>query len=101
MTAELVIFDCDGVLVDSEPISIAVLLALIADGRRRHRRGDRLRALPRPQHGDDRGIARADDFGLVVTDRHLDAMRATIYERFRSELKPIPGIAEALAALSG
>ena len=29
--SELVIFDCDGVLVDSEPISIDVLLALIAE----------------------------------------------------------------------
>ena len=29
--SELVIFDCDGVLVDSEPISIAVLLAIIAE----------------------------------------------------------------------
>ena len=27
MTPELVIFDCDGVLVDSETISVAVLLA--------------------------------------------------------------------------
>ena len=34
-----------------------------------------------------------DEFGLVVTDSHLDSMRAAIYERFRSDLKPIPGIA--------
>ena len=40
-----------------------------------------------------------DEFGLVVTDDHLDSMRAAIYERFRSDLKPIPGIREALARI--
>ena len=42
-----------------------------------------------------------DEFGLVVTDSHLDSMRAAIYQRFRSDLKPIPGIAEALARIGG
>ncbi len=32
---KLVIFDCDGVLVDSEPISMSVLLDIIAEGRDR------------------------------------------------------------------
>ena len=40
--SELVIFDCDGVLVDSEPISIDVLLGADRRGRRRGQRGDRL-----------------------------------------------------------
>jgi beta-phosphoglucomutase-like phosphatase (HAD superfamily) len=31
LTPQLVIFDCDGVLVDSEPISIAVLLEVFAE----------------------------------------------------------------------
>ena len=35
----------------------------------------------------------------TLTDPQLDEMRAELMRRFRSELKPIPGIAEALARL--
>ena len=98
--AELVIFDCDGVLVDSEPISVEVLLALIAEV------GGNIGEATAYQRFLGRSMATIngmlrDEFGLVVTDRHLEAMRATIHERFRSDLKPIPGIAEALGRLSG
>ena len=37
-----------------------------------------------------------DDFGLVVTDDHLEEARAELYHRFRRDLKPIDGIAETL-----
>jgi len=95
---ELVIFDCDGVLVDSEPISIGVLLDTIAAAG-----GSIEESLAY-----DRFLGRSmaticallrDDFGLVVTDAHLAEMRSALHARFRAELKPISGIREAIAAI--
>jgi haloacid dehalogenase superfamily, subfamily IA, variant 3 with third motif having DD or ED len=94
----LIIFDCDGVLVDSEPISLAVLVeALNAAGVAvdEHRAKDLFlgRSLASM-------IATAhDEYGLSIDDAFLTAMRLSLYERFRAELKPVDGILEALAAL--
>ncbi len=95
----LVIFDCDGVLVDSEPISVAVLLDTIAalggdiDEDTAYRRflGRSMATIVQTLH---------DEFGLAVTSDHLDAMRRALYQRFRAELRPIPGIVAAIAAIS-
>ncbi|WP_159585486.1 HAD family hydrolase [Chelativorans xinjiangense] len=94
----LVIFDCDGVLVDSEPISIAVLVEIIAEA------GVAIEpavAYRRFLGRSMASIAKAveDECGLAMTDGHLEEMRARLYERFRQELKPIPGLVEALAGL--
>jgi len=95
---ELVIFDCDGVLVDSEPISITVLVeALAAAGvamseAEAHERflGRSLKSMSEILH---------DEYGLAVDAAFLEAMRKVLYERFRSELQPIPGVAETVDAL--
>lgn len=95
----LVIFDCDGVLVDSEPISLAVLVdafgqaGVTIDADYAHRRflGKSLAAV----------IATArDEFSLEIGEPFLLDLRNALYARFRSELKPMPGIAEALDALA-
>ena len=78
-------------LVDSEPISIAVLLAIIAEvGGDMTEQIAYERFLGRSM-ATINGMLR-DEFGLIVSDGHLERMRAAIYERFRQELKPIPGI---------
>ena len=95
---QLVIFDCDGVLVDSEPISITVLVeALAAAGvtmseEEAHQRflGRSLKSMSEILH---------DDYGLAVDAAFLDSMRKALYERFRSELQPIAGIAETVDGL--
>ncbi|GMB80251.1 HAD family hydrolase [Shinella zoogloeoides] len=95
---ELVIFDCDGVLVDSEPISITVLVeALAAAGvamseAEAHERflGRSLKSMSEILH---------DEYGLAVDAAFLEAMRKVLYERFRSELQPIEGVAETVDAL--
>src|SRR5690606_7572426 len=77
----LVIFDCDGVLVDSEPISVAVLLDTIAalggdiDEDTAYRRflGRSMATIVQTLH---------DELGLAVTSDHLDAMRRALYQRF-------------------
>lgn len=95
---ELVIFDCDGVLVDSEPISIAVLVeALAAAGvamseQEAHERflGRSLKTMSEILHA---------DYGLAIDAAFLEAMRKVLYERFRAELQPISGVAETVDAL--
>lgn len=95
---QLVIFDCDGVLVDSEPISIAVLVdALAAAGvtmsaEEAHERflGRSLKSMSDILH---------DEYGLAVDATFLEAMRKVLYERFREELQPIDGIAETVDEL--
>ena len=94
----LVIFDCDGVLVDSEPISLRLLLSTLAAA------GVELT----PAEADALFLGRslattraivARDYGLTVTDAALDAMWRELYDAFRRELQPIPGIAATLDAL--
>ena len=97
-STELVIFDCDGVLVDSEPISIAVLVeALAAAGvtmseDEAHERflGRSLKSMSEILHC---------DYGLAIDAPFLDAMRRALYERFRAELQAIDGIAETVDML--
>lgn len=93
---ELVIFDCDGVLVDSEPISLRLLLETLAES------GLHLA----PAEADALFLGRslattretvAREYG--VTDAALDAMRNALYAAFRAELQPIPGIADTLDTL--
>ena len=94
----LVIFDCDGVLVDSEPIAMRLLVETIA--------GAGLALDPEAAHelllGKSLASMRAilaRDFGVVLSDAALDAMRGRLYAAFRAELRPIPGIVAALDAL--
>ncbi len=96
----MVIFDCNGVLVDSEPIASAVLadafkrvgVLLTADDITRHFHGRRS----------------ADIFAIVekATRRRLPpGFAASVADetlrRFRAELRPIPHVAHALSWLRG
>ncbi|MCL6707333.1 HAD family hydrolase [Pseudomonas sp. R2.Fl] len=94
----LIIFDCDGVLVDSEPISLAVLVeALNAAGVALDERRAKDLFLGRSLAS---MIATArDEYGLAIDDAFLTAMRLSLYERFRAELKPVDGILDTLAAM--
>lgn len=94
----LIIFDCDGVLVDSEPLSIAVLVEMLASIGVGMDAGE----------AKDRFLGRSlsfvtdtlrDDYGVLAGDDFLERMRTRLYERFRQELKPVPGIGAALAEL--
>ncbi|OBQ67368.1 HAD family hydrolase [Mesorhizobium erdmanii] len=98
MTPELVIFDCDGVLVDSEALSVSALLGMIKlaggslseDDAYEHFLGKSMKSV--------REIL-GRDFGLELTDQHLTAMRVDLMRKFREELRPISGISEILPKL--
>ena len=99
MTIGLVIFDCDGVLVDSEPISIAVLRGVLArDGVSISEAEAYERFLGKSMATIAQAIE--TDFGLAVTSEHLDEIRADLFHRFEAELQPVPGIRQTLSQLS-
>jgi HAD superfamily hydrolase (TIGR01509 family) len=94
----LVIFDCDGVLVDSEPIALRVLQARLA-----------ALGVHRPD-GEivDRFVGRSlqatrqtveEYLGAPVPDGWLDGFAAAIRDAHEAELRAVDGVAEALTGL--
>ncbi|KSV95005.1 MULTISPECIES: HAD family phosphatase [Sinorhizobium/Ensifer group] len=98
--SRLVIFDCDGVLVDSEPISLEVLVDVLsaagvpmtAEEATERFLGRSLKSMSAILH---------DEYGLATDDAFLEGMRLRLYQRFRTELQPIAGIREAVEGLEG
>jgi len=97
-TGPLLIFDCDGVLVDSEPVSISVLLDMLSH----------LGVEMGEEEAYNRFLGRSvasmtttlfEEYGIETDIDFLEHMRATLFERFRTELRPIDGIAETLDRL--
>jgi HAD superfamily hydrolase (TIGR01509 family) len=95
----LVIFDCDGVLVDSEPIAARVLaayardlgLALSAEDCIRRFTGISMAAV-QAELGRDLGRPLPADFA--------DRIRAADFAAFAAELRPVDGAAPAVDALT-
>ncbi|MBB4952607.1 HAD superfamily hydrolase (TIGR01509 family) [Agrobacterium vitis] len=96
---KLVIFDCDGVLVDSEPISVEVMVAefekagvaIDADYVYRNFLGRSMATVVE--------TARAE-FSFAIGETFLNGLRHHLYERFRQDLKPITGLHAALDDLA-
>ncbi len=96
--AGLVIFDCDGVLVDSEPLSMRVLLETIAEAGAVIDVAQGYESFLGKNLASVTEILRTE-YGVDLGSHALDRMRERLYELFRQELQPIPGIAETLAAM--
>jgi HAD superfamily hydrolase (TIGR01509 family) len=94
---ELVIFDCDGVLVDSERLSVRVEAVLLAELGWAITEAEVL----------ERFVGRSDAFMLAEIERHLgrpvpewtERYRAALHAAFDAELEAVAGIHEALDAL--
>ena len=99
MTTGLIIFDCDGVLVDSEPLAIRVLLeAIEAQGitldpaiAYRDYLGRSLASISASLH---------DSHGAPLGEAALASMRHDLYALYRRELRATPGLEEALAQIT-
>lgn len=98
MTIELLIFDCDGVLIDSEPMasrSLARALQLAGvsvSAVEIHRRFTGASA------AESRRIC-ADEFGLTDVDHIFDRCQAEMYEEFARSLELMPGVAQLVRSL--
>ena len=96
---DLVVFDCDGVLVDSESISCGTLVELLSPL-------DPTYDLPfvmRRYLGRPSGTVLADYerlSGRPVPDSFRRDWRALLFERFRTSLAPIPGIRPVVESLA-
>jgi HAD superfamily hydrolase (TIGR01509 family) len=94
----LVIFDCDGVLVDSEPLALRILLQTLSEAG----------AVLLPEEAHDAFLGRSlasvcdilrRDYGVALAEEALERMRRDLHAAIRSDLTPISGVAEVLAAL--
>ncbi|MDB5502306.1 MAG: HAD-superfamily hydrolase subfamily variant 3 [Tardiphaga sp.] len=99
MNFDLVIFDCDGVLVDSEALACVVHAEVLTA------HGYAISA----EQVHDRFLGRSSrearfevetEMGRVLPDEYTVQLKATIDRVFGEQLAPVPGIAEALARLS-
>jgi len=96
---ELVIFDCDGVLVDSEPIANRILVAALCEAGLRLSLEEAMARYVGRSMAAVVALAEAE-LGRPLPEGFLDRVQALTFAAFRQELRPIPGVADALAALS-
>jgi HAD superfamily hydrolase (TIGR01509 family) len=95
----LVIFDCDGVLVDSEPLAMRVLLEGLGEfGYAIAEEAAYERFLGRSL-ANMQAVLRAE-YGSDLSPDQLDRMRQRLFEVYRQELRPINGVAAMLDRLA-
>ena len=95
---DLVIFDCDGVLVDSEVISNRIFMESFAE------LGivftlEEMLAFGVGKNAVTLAAAIEQEFAVTLPDGFIEGQRARIMDAFTTELRPIDGIPELLAAL--
>ncbi|WP_354059720.1 HAD family hydrolase [Devosia sp. 2618] len=99
MTINLIIFDCDGVLVDSEPLAMRVLITAIA--------AQGIEITPEIAFRDYLGRSLAsvsasltNSHGVPLGATTLAAMRSELYALYRKELRASPGLPDVLGHLT-
>jgi beta-phosphoglucomutase-like phosphatase (HAD superfamily) len=95
---DLVIFDCDGVLVDSEIVAIGVLAECLNEA------GVMLNVEQTMAYGVGKGAAAVaaaikTDFGITLPANFFEDMGSRIIAAYAGKLRPMDGILELLAAL--
>lgn len=98
MQIDLLIFDCDGVLINSEPIASRTLAKALQDA------GAAITAeevLVRFTGNSASAIRRicTEELGIVDLDEVFDAWHLDIYPEFARSLEPMPGIEKLVHAL--
>ncbi|MGL4319796.1 MAG: HAD family hydrolase [Paracoccaceae bacterium] len=99
MGHDLIIFDCDGVLIDSEVISARQLIAELAGyGVAIDMAFVTRQFLGRSYPTVLREVR--ETFGVTLPDRFEADYRARLLAAFRTDLRVMPGVRQAIAALS-
>ncbi|WP_224816885.1 HAD family phosphatase [Hasllibacter sp. MH4015] len=100
MTPALVIFDCDGVLVDSEPVSNQVTVDTLADMGIHLSLAEVMDMFVGKSMAQVAAGARAMGAPLPGTDADwIETLYAETYARLRTGVDPIPGVTAVLDAL--
>jgi HAD superfamily hydrolase (TIGR01509 family) len=96
--SRLLIFDCDGVLVDSEPIAVRIDVEMLAE----------VGVTMTAEEVIERFVGRSPEVIVAETEARLGRRmpegwfargEARIREAYATELQPVPGIVEALGAI--
>jgi FGGY-family pentulose kinase/HAD superfamily hydrolase (TIGR01509 family) len=95
----LVIFDCDGVVVDSEPIALAVLKAHIEDHGATVDDAE-LAARTLGRSAAEAYAAIHEAWGVRIDEADAAHLQERLFARFRSELTAIPGVGRLLDRLA-
>jgi HAD superfamily hydrolase (TIGR01509 family) len=96
---ELVLFDLDGVLVDSEPISTRVLMGALAEVGLTMSEAETEKQFMGRSRGES--VAWIEQkLGRPVPERFVANWQSQVFEAFRRELKPVPGIEAVLDQLT-
>jgi|SRR5215469_8325205 len=93
---DLVIFDCDGVLVDSEIIAIGVLAECLNEA------GVMLNVGQTMAYGVGKGAAAVaaaikEDFGITLPPNFFDDLGSRIIAAYAGKLRPMDGVLELVA----
>jgi HAD superfamily hydrolase (TIGR01509 family) len=96
---DLIIFDCDGVLVDSEGIFARVLGECLTEADFPATAQEAL-VLGFGRNRDTLTAALEDRYGRSLPEGFFEAMRERTALVLENELEPMPGVAELLAALA-
>jgi HAD superfamily hydrolase (TIGR01509 family) len=94
----LLIYDCDGVLVDSEPIANAVLAELMTSLGHPMTAAQSMRTFGGRSLSDVLALA-AGILGHPIPPQRADAAGRALFARFREELQPMPGAPQTIASL--
>ncbi|TFZ07130.1 HAD family phosphatase [Ramlibacter henchirensis] len=95
---DAVLFDCDGVLVDSEPITNGVLREMLQELGWTLTAAECMRLFIGKAVKDERALIEART-GRPLTEEWLALFRHRRNERLEQQLRPIEGAAEAVAAV--
>ncbi len=100
MTTDLIIFDCDGVLIDSEVISARMLIAELGC----HGVAMDMAFVTRHFLGRSYPVVLKEvreRWGVVLPERFEADYRARLLSAFARDLKPMPGVREVIERLGG
>lgn len=101
-TTKVIIFDCDGVLVDSESVYIATELAHLADAGVRYDRADYVRRFMGLTPARWRAEVAADvraSTGATLPEGFFASLDAALHRALRDGLRPLPGVRDVVSGL--
>jgi len=97
-TADLLIFDCDGVLIDSEPVASRLLAKALQQAGVRLTVSEVHRRFTGASEKESRRIC-AEELGLVDVDGLFLDMQAQLYDEFVRSLRLMPGMERLVRSL--
>jgi HAD superfamily hydrolase (TIGR01509 family) len=97
--ADLLIFDCDGVLIDSEPVASGLLAKALQRAGVNVSHVEVHRRFTGASERESRRIC-VEEFGLADVDGLFSRWKGQVYDEFTRSLRPMPGMVDLVRSLS-